>query len=148
MIRPRKHFYRITLFITLSLIIGCTPLDYGPRDRIIDITGYTIPTNSKIVYHHLSEVFVGRGFQYTVFYFKEPPTIFLLNFTKKIERFEKEYSEYLEAVKNARHSKLKIPDNYDIDFGLEYSYLWGEVTGYYFVYQNVSQIIVVVIKGT
>ncbi len=147
----KKLLFCLTIILCLVLFIGCDTKEQNAKERIKNITKIDIPSNSTMVYHHMAgenDFFPvpGRYAQYTIFKYEENLTDFLSenNFkNEKNEKFEQNYNE--EFDDHSRAFSYDIPNEYNVNWDKDYSYLWLDKLDVYFIYFADIQILIIFI---
>lgn len=145
----KKVFYFcIAMVFCLGIFSGCTNYEWQERERITELTGIEIPSNTKVVYHYFDNSFVnGRHAQLTVYEFCEEPTEWLKeNEFLDIKNVGKE-EEFFDTEWYATTSGAgTIPEEFIPNF--ENHYYWLEKQRVYFLYFTDSLRLIICVPGT
>lgn len=137
----------LILFLCMIGLIGCESNDKTARERIKDITNIEVPSDSKILYHHIDNDFVnGRHAQYTVFKFEKEPVnwlkenVFLDGRDSENERYFLDYFGFTTLEIE------EIPNEYIPNF--ENDHLWLRTQNVYLFYYSNKLMLAVFIAGS
>ncbi len=144
----RKVILLLVLVIAFMAFSGCSNDTWQKRERIKELTGIEIPTDTDILYHYFDNSFgSGRHRQFTVHKFKNEPTKWLNeNSFSDIKNTEMEQDFFEDEWIASTHGAEEIPNEYIPNFENTYYSLVKERV--YFFYFPDTLMLVICVPGT